>query len=75
MGKYEKKTPCWSTSELDLLWRTSRKKKQENTTFAKVHVCTEWGKKQTVLCNLQVANAYLRQIFFDSHALQMLNVL
>ena len=51
------------------------KKKQENTTFAKVHVCTEWGKKQTVLCNLQVANAYLRQIFFDSHALQMLNVL
>ena len=34
-------------------------------------VCTEWSKKQTVLCDLQVANANLKQIIFDSHALQM----
>ena len=33
------------------------------------------GQKQIVLCNLQVANAYLRQIIFESHALQMPNVL
>ena len=33
------------------------------------------AKKHTVLCNLQAANAYLRQIIFDSHALQMLNAL
>ena len=40
-----------------------------------LEVCIEWGKKQTFLCNLQVANAYLRQRIFDSHALQMLNLM
>ena len=43
--------------ELDLLWRTS--KKQGSTTFAG---SMYWMRqKQTVLCNLQVANVYLKQ--------------
>ena len=47
--------PCWSTSELDLIWGTS--KKQGNTTYAG---SMYWmGQKQTVLYNLQVVNTYL----------------
>ena len=68
MGKYRRKMPCWSTSELDLLWGTSKKNKE---ILLLLVVCTEWGKKQTVLCDLQVVNANLKQIIFDSHALQM----
>ena len=67
MGKHGKKTPCWSTSELDLPWGTSKNKEilLGNLVLGKeilllLEVCTELG-KQTVLCNLQVVNAYLRQ--------------
>ena len=41
-----------------------------------LEVCTEWGKnKLFYVIYMQVSNAYLRQIIFDSRTLQIPNVL